>query len=766
MSVAQRNPDSSAPRMLGRYHVLDEIGRDRIFIVHLARLEGPSGFQRWAVVRRVRPELREIPRFDAAFYDAVRASGRIDHPNVVTTHDVGEEDGHLWVAIEYAQGEAVEDLLVRMHDARTMVPWDVACKIINDASLGVDGIHTSRDPSGKKLELLHGHLAPRSLVVTYAGKTKVLDPCVPVIPSDVEASITVTDDMSAVLPYMAPEQVWGEPVDARSDVFSLGVILWEMCAGRRLFMGESEDETRALLEAGVVPELRATVRGFPGSIDAIIHRATQRDPKQRYPAARDLARSLHEATVARGVVVSDEDVGRFMTGLFADRYEERESLLKQAAETTEIFRRSSLDMSKLAPRPGGASARPAAGAPPSLQAPPPPSRRPPQQPNTRKDFEPAVSDASDEGPTIVLGADEVAAVQGSDDAATVVRRPDSERHSAAPPPSRRPQPSDPQNVQIAPHALGPPLPHEVPLTQPMSPQQMQARPMSQRPPPTQRMQPMQPMQPMPMPMPPMPGMGVPQAPHMVPHFGPGGMPAMPQSNYPMPMPMPPLPPVMRAPLLPTSGRPPAKGNMVRAVEYVAIGAVISAVAMVGWRWCGPTDDATVTADPRTQPSAVAPPPTTPKPVMPVPDPMPTGVTDRGASAPTGIASALTKPPVPPTFVGPGTTATTPKTATPPPVQTHRPTPPPVVEKKPDPVVTAPVIPSGASTGLLTVICSPACDQVIDGSNVLGSSPVYKVQVRAGNHHLTLRTSDPPVEKTYDVVVKPDDVTVAKVSMSP
>jgi hypothetical protein len=82
------------------------------------------------------------------------------------------------------------------------------------------------------------------------------------------------------------------------------------------------------------------------------------------------------------------------------------------------------------------------------------------------------------------------------------------------------------------------------------------------------------------------------------------------------------------------------------------------------------------------------------------------------------------------------------------------------------VVTAPVIPSGASTGLLTVICSPACDQVIDGSNVLGSSPVYKVQVRAGNHHLTLRTSDPPVEKTYDVVVKPDDVTVAKVSMSP
>jgi serine/threonine-protein kinase len=768
MPVAQQNPDNAAPRKLGRYHVLDEIGRDRIFIVHLARLEGPSGFQRWAVVRRVRPELRRIPGFDAAFYDAVRASGRIDHPNVVATHDVGEDEGQLWVAIEYAQGEMVEDMLDRMREARTTVPWDVACKVINDASLGVDGIHSSRDPAGKRLGLLHGHLAPRSLVVTYAGKTKVLDPCMPVIPTDVEASITVSDDMSAVLPYLAPEQVWGDAVDARSDVFSLGVILWEMCAGRRLFMGRNEDETRALLEAGTVPELRATVRGFPGSIDAIVHRATQRDRSLRFATASDLARSLHEATVARGVVVSDEDVGRFMMGLFADRFEEREALLKQAVEVTEIFRRSSLDPSALAPRPPGAvaRARPAAGAPPPLLAPPVPSRRPPQAAHASHDFEPAVSDASDEGPTVVFGSEEMAAVRGGggdgDGDETVVRRPESERDPSRPG-------SDPPRVQIAPHVLGPEFP-EVPTTVALPTQPMPGRPLPQHPPATQRMH---------------PGGGLPQA-SFVPPLGPQalppgmagmvGMPRMPQGmggmpgNYPVHMAVPSVAPVKRGPtLIPTTGRP-HKGNMVRAVEYVAIGAMISAAAMVGWRWCsGSGNDDLVSPDPRAMPSVpTTTAPSVPKiaPTMPPLLPMTTSV----ATPPTGIASALPKPPLPPTFVGPAaTTATTPKTAAPPPVQTHRtpPPPPPVVEKKPPPdPVAPPIIPTGGGTGLLTVICSPACDQVIDGANVLGSSPVYKVQVKAGTHHLRLRTSDPPVEKTYDVTVKADDITVAKIPMTP
>ena len=321
----------SRPRLLGGYHVLDEIGRNAVGPLYLARLEGPKGFQRWAAIRRVDARHLGEPGYAQRFYERVRAGAKLLHTNVAALFDVGEEDGVPWVAMEYLHGERIEEAIERLEIADTPASWEIAARVIADAAEGLHAVHSLRDKEGAPLGLLHGDLAPHSLAVTYEGKTKVKGAFEPRVHG-------VLDPRK--VPYAAPEQLFDGVVDSRADVFALGVLLWELLAGKRLFARATEDETRAMIEAGVVPSLADLVEDLPRELDALIRRALARDPAQRFPSARELSRELESLLVQKGVVARDDDVGRYMRTLFADRYVEQESRLQAATEVTEIFRRS------------------------------------------------------------------------------------------------------------------------------------------------------------------------------------------------------------------------------------------------------------------------------------------------------------------------------------------------------------------------------------------------------------------------------------------
>ncbi|HEX7666933.1 MAG TPA: serine/threonine-protein kinase, partial [Polyangiaceae bacterium] len=391
MNRADRSdPPSAHPRMLGRYRLLEELSENGVGVLHLARLEGPNGFQRWAAVRRVHPHLASDPVYVRDFYDAVRAAASIRHPNVEATLDVGETDGTLWVATEYLHGERSSHLVSRAEIAETGVAWDVACRIVGQAALGLDAIHASHLQRGEPIELTHGRLTPRQIFVSYEGETKVLEPCVPR-----RASSGISSD---VLPYMAPEQVWGEPADRRADVFALGVVLWEMCAGRRLFLGDDDDATRALLDKHHVPRLETHVRGMPARVDEVIALALAEDPRHRYPTAADMAHAIDETLAGESLVVTDYDTGRYMKALFADRFTAREERLHRAADATEIFNRSSLPSSRPPPvSPARKEASPVsrrASIPPPVM---PPKKRIPSAPETVRDV---VDDGVHEAKTV------------------------------------------------------------------------------------------------------------------------------------------------------------------------------------------------------------------------------------------------------------------------------------------------------------------------------------------------------------------------------
>ncbi len=312
--------------MLGRYHVLDEIGRNAVGPLYLARLEGPKGFQRWAAIRRVDKKHLAEEGYVQRFFERVREGAKLLHPNVTALFDVGEEDGTPWVAMEYLNGERIETAIERLEFADTPASWEIAARIIADAAEGVHAVHQLRDR-----ELMHGDLASHSLVVTYEGKTKIKGAFEPRVHG-------VLDPRK--IPYAAPEQLFDGSVDARADVFALGVLLGELLAGKRLFARATEDETRAMIEAGVVPSLAGIVEDLPRELDALVRRALMRSPASRFSSARELSRELESLLVQKGVVARDDDVGHYMRTLFADRYTDQEARLQAAADVTEIWRRS------------------------------------------------------------------------------------------------------------------------------------------------------------------------------------------------------------------------------------------------------------------------------------------------------------------------------------------------------------------------------------------------------------------------------------------
>ncbi len=755
--------------MLGRYRLLEELSENGVGVLHLSRLDGPNGM-RWAAVRCVHPHLASDPVYVRDFYDAVRASASIRHPNVEATLDVGETDGTLWVASEYLNGERAAHLVSRAEIAETGVAWDVACRIIGQAALGVDAIHAAHLQRGAPLELTHGRLTPRQLFVSYEGETKILEACVP---------RRVSGISSDVLPYMAPEQVWGEPTDRRADVFALGVVLWEMCAGRRLFLGDDDDATRALLDKHHVPRLETHVRGMPARVDEVIALALAEDPRHRYPTAIDLAHALDEALVGESLVVTDYDTGRYMKALFADRYAAREERLRRAADATEIFHRSTLPSSRPPPAALAPVSRRNSIPPPQL----PPKRRIPSAPETIRDLE-SVHEAktvegislenyleSNENPTAILSekerkfllAESTPERATTDESETAIHRGaqpsmefiDSTEIQAVKGPTAHLELADiMDDEEPAPEAffrtgenetnIGPaPMAAALPVPAAVVRQGGYRGRISSIPPPSSGALEQPPTVEINATPPPMSAVDAANYVNDPAHYASDGFfrAAPPRTSYPPPPPMPHAGQTYMIPPVKT------KTELSTVMWLFVLACLAVCVALVFDVWSR-SNNARANQVMESVPPAVA-----SSPAALTTAPPPSGVVNASdlPMATTGVVPHTKGPKSPPTVH----TVPHPHPRAPSPPVTHD------VAPRPTPT---PVAASGG-TGLLTVICTPACDDVLDGNTSLGPSPVFKAQVKAGTHKITLKTNDPPASKVVSVTVPVDDTTVLKQQMA-
>jgi serine/threonine-protein kinase len=320
---------------LGRYRVVDEIGIGGMASVHLARMDGPGGFQKWVAVKKIHPHLVEDESFVQMFLDEARVAARISHPNVATVFDLGKHEDTYWIAMEYLHGEPLREVMRRTEELGTAMPPEIACRVIADAAEGLHAAHELLGKNGEKLGLVHRDVTPHNLFVTYDGVTKVVDFGIAKFSS--RMSHTRAGTLKGKLAYMSPEQVHGEGIDRRTDIFALGVVLWELTTGQRLFRMESDLDTLAKVQECNVPRPSTLIRGYPVDLEKIVMKALAKNRGERFRTARELSRALQSLLMRRGLFIASDEVAAYVQSIFTDRIQKREAHLRWAAEVTQTI---------------------------------------------------------------------------------------------------------------------------------------------------------------------------------------------------------------------------------------------------------------------------------------------------------------------------------------------------------------------------------------------------------------------------------------------
>jgi serine/threonine-protein kinase len=265
------------------------------------------------------------------FLDEARTAAGIGHANVAQVFELGRDDDTYWLAMEYLHGEPLREVIRRAEVQRVRVGAGIAARICADAALGLHAAHELRRKDGSLLGLVHRDVSPHNLFVTYDGHVKVVDFGI-AKSADRLAEDTGAGILKGKIAYMSPEQVSRGAVDRRTDVFALGVVLWEMTTGRRLFRSDTDLETLSKLLDCVVPRPSSIVPGYPPELEACVLKALARRLEDRYATAQDFSRALQQYLVRSGSFVGVEEVAELMRALFADRIRTREAHLAWAAE--------------------------------------------------------------------------------------------------------------------------------------------------------------------------------------------------------------------------------------------------------------------------------------------------------------------------------------------------------------------------------------------------------------------------------------------------
>ncbi len=287
-----RTADLEPTAFGGRYTLLRRLAVGGMAEIYLARQAAMAGFEKEVVIKRLRAELADDPRIVEMFLDEARIGALLNHPNIVHVYDVDEHDGIPYIAMEYIVGEELNELCRRGLTHGRFLPIEHAVELIRQAAAGMGYFHAKRGGEGtpldqQPLEIVHLDISPTNLLVTQDGTMKVIDFGI----ARARGQRTRSDVIPGKLSYMSPEQAARKAIDHRSDIFSLGIVLYEITVGRRLFRGPANEVVQKLIDVQVEPPTFAR-RNFPAALEAIVMRTLEKHPVDRYQSAYDLADDL------------------------------------------------------------------------------------------------------------------------------------------------------------------------------------------------------------------------------------------------------------------------------------------------------------------------------------------------------------------------------------------------------------------------------------------------------------------------------------------
>ena len=307
----------SSGTMLGKFEVLRKLATGGMAEIYLARVRGQAGFEKLVVIKRILPTVASDPRLIQMFLDEARLVATFQHPNIADVHEVGEEHGAPFFAMEYVHGQDARSIRVAESERHQGVPLRVSLAIVHAVASALDYAHERCDANRVNLNLVHRDVSSSNILVSYEGAIKLIDFGVARVTN--QTHNTQAGTVRGKCPYMSPEQCLGHPLDRRSDLFSLGVVMYELTVGRRPFHGASDYDIMTQIVHHDPAQPSKVTDGYPLALERIVMKLLARNVDERYQTAEQLAHELEAFLDSNHLWVPLKKLSRYMQTLFADR---------------------------------------------------------------------------------------------------------------------------------------------------------------------------------------------------------------------------------------------------------------------------------------------------------------------------------------------------------------------------------------------------------------------------------------------------------------
>ena len=303
--------------MLGKYEVVRKLAMGGMAEIYLCRLSGTAGFEKLTVVKRILPTVANDPTFVQMFLDEARLAATLQHPNIADVYEVGDHEGAPFFAMEFIHGQDVRSIRLASRARGETVPLAIALAIVHGTASALDYAHDRTGSDGKNLGLVHRDVSTSNILVSYEGSVKLIDFGIARAAS--RSHQTQTGTLKGKIPYMSPEQCRGQPMDRRSDLWSLGVLMYELTVGRRPFRGENDFAIMDQIVHHETPKPSAAMRDYPPELEAIVMKLLERKLEARYQTAEQMLHDLDPFLAQHRLWVSPKPMSRYMRTVFADQ---------------------------------------------------------------------------------------------------------------------------------------------------------------------------------------------------------------------------------------------------------------------------------------------------------------------------------------------------------------------------------------------------------------------------------------------------------------
>ena len=298
-----------------RYRVIERLEAGGMAEVFVGELTGAQGFKKKVAIKRVLPHLAQNKRFISMFLDEARLGARLNHANIVTVIDIGAADNTYFIVMEFVDGANLKNIMDSVRKQGRHFPVKEAIYIVIECLRGLSYAHELTDDDGNALHVVHRDISPPNIMITKRGEVKVTD--FGLAKASTQLEKTDPGVVKGKFSYLSPEAALGQEVDARADIFAMGIVLWEMLAGRRLFLGDTDFQTVKLVQETRIPSLGTLNSEVDAEFEAVLHKALTRDAKDRYASAHEFGDALAAYLFRHGMKVTGFDIATLVRDVVA-----------------------------------------------------------------------------------------------------------------------------------------------------------------------------------------------------------------------------------------------------------------------------------------------------------------------------------------------------------------------------------------------------------------------------------------------------------------